>query len=107
MKQRKSLSPLAAMLATGLAVAILVSCSNDDKYKKLVVVGDSLSEGVQTGVAFYLTQPNSYAVRVAYKVLKDADDKFELPFLTLPIAADPIGGRRRVNPELETRNLGV
>jgi lysophospholipase L1-like esterase len=97
------------LLGLMLAAALLLACSGDDKYKKVVVVGDSLGEGYQTAVAFYLTQPNSFANRMAYKVLKDADDKFELPLLNLPLSVllDPIGGRRRIDPELETPNLSV
>src|SRR5688572_20801934 len=64
-----------------LALLAVSACSSDDKYEKLVTVGDSLTQGVQTGTVFYLTQPNGYAPKVAYKVMNDADSEFQLPLL--------------------------
>ena len=96
------------LLGLVLAAALVQACGSD-QYSKLVVVGDSLSEGYQTGTVFYLTQPNSYADRAAWKVLDSPDKDFNLPLLTLPLPAalDPTGGRHRIDLTLETRNLGV
>ena len=89
-------------LLAALLLASMPACSGGDEYEKVVAVGDSLTEGYQTGVAFYATQPNNYATLVTHQLLEDSDVEFELPLLTAPPA-----GRLRIDPTLETRNLGV
>src|SRR5262245_30308020 len=71
----------------------------------LAVLGDSISEGVQSGDASDRTQPSGYAKLLA--------DKLGLP-LTLPlIKSGPLGvvgftaGRSRIDPALRASNLAV
>lgn len=71
----------------------------------LMVMGDSLGEGVQSADANLRTQPNSYAVRVA----RQAGLTFPVPYiLSWPLGV--VGEttfRRRLSPYTEGANLAV
>lgn len=71
----------------------------------LLILGDSIGEGVQTADASIFTQPNSYANRVAAQ--------FTLPFPLPWILSNPLGStgqtnnRGRIFPNLASANLAV
>jgi lysophospholipase L1-like esterase len=94
----------------GLVLVVLAGgCGNDGDTRpaagsepadlsRLAVVGDSLSAGVQSGILVRETQEDGYAALVARQARAD---------LPLPLLTVDGGVPRRVNPEVQPRNLAV
>jgi lysophospholipase L1-like esterase len=96
-----------AVLCAAIAAICMAGCGGGGKYETMVVIGDSVSHGFQSGTVFYATQPNSYANLMAHEVMARAADDFQLPLLTLPLPPNVTHGARRIEPSVRTLNLGV